>query len=398
MLEKLLLATAVAVVPLATAMVWSQPQEPVAGTIVPGSMRVSYGGEPLTQELIDRKIIADGVKAAIDRKDYDALNAMASKFRRSRSRTDSGLWHLSIFHNQISTELGPRDEGQCDNRSYNFLRGWLAKSPDEPAPYISRAALLEDYAWCVRGGGYAHTVSAQAFEAFAAKVDEARAVLEENRTIAAADPHYYAVMVRIFIDQGVEKAEFTQMLDEATAREPNYHQTYFEAFRYFQPRWHGSDAEVGEMARYATARTTSDEGPGMYARYYWSVLNCNCGDFEESIDWPTMKKSMQSLMARYPSDWNAANFARISCAMDDAKEARHWFARVKGDYTGAFDDMAEMQRCQEMSQPLERSRARCPYAAREGWPLADVDRYCRIPEIRSRPKTVSTKAAPVATR
>lgn len=393
MVQKFVFAGAVALLPLGTAILWSQGQQPIEGTIVPGSMKVSYGGEPLIQELIERRVIGDAVKAAIRREDFAALDAMGNKFRLSRSRTESGLWNLAEYHAQILAELEPGSEDQCDNGSDDFLRRWLAKSPNQPGPYIARAAVFEAQAWCVRGGGYADTVRAQAFRHFAAKVDEARTFLEENRSVASVDPQYYAVLARIFIDQGVEKAEFMQLLDEASSREPNYHQTYLEAYRYFQPRWHGSHSELDEMARYATTRTTSDEGSGMYARYYWSVLHCECDDFQQSIDWPTMRQSMQALMTRYPSDWNAANFARISCAMNDAQQARGWFARVKGDYTGAFDDMAEMQRCQEMAQPLERSRARCPYAAREGWPPADVDRYCRLPEIRSRSKADSAKAA-----
>jgi hypothetical protein len=39
--------------------------------------------------------------------------------------------------------------------------------------------------------------------------------------------------------------------------------------------------------------------------------------------------------------------------------------------------MDEMMRCQAMAQPLERSTERCPYAAREAWSRADIDKYCR---------------------
>jgi hypothetical protein len=216
----------------------------------------------------------------------------------------------------------------------------------------------------------------EALESFAAKADEARRLLDQNRDIAAVDPHYYAVMARLYIDQGAEKAEFRQLLDEATAREPNYHYLYFDAYRYFQPQWYGSDTEVDDLARYAAARTTG-EGLGIYARYYWYALDCDCGAIAKSIDWQTMKLAMSDVMAHYPSDWNAANFARISCEMRDPQEARRWFGRVKGDHTIAWNNMEEMLRCQSMAQPLERSTARCPYAAREAWSRADVDKYCR---------------------
>jgi hypothetical protein len=297
-------------------------------------------------ELAEHQLVIDGVKTAIHRKDYKALNAMARVFRTQRSRTGSGIWKLSIFHSTVLAELGAR-EGPCEERSADFLEGWIAAAPAEPAPYITRAAVIEEQAWCLRGRGLADSVSQPRFEAFAAKVDEARKILDEHRKTASIDPHYYTLMERILIDQGADKAEFKRLLDEATAREPDYHYLYFAAFRYFQPQWYGSHAEVDEIARYAAARTADTEGLGMYARFYWFALECGCS-IRESIDWPTMKSAMRDVMSRYPSDWNAANFVRISCSMSDPDEAVNWFDRVKGDYTAAWSNQEEMQSCERM--------------------------------------------------
>ena len=118
----------------------------------------------------------------------------------------------------------------------------MAKTPNDPAPYVARAAVLEAQAWCIRGGGYAPSVSAPSLASFKAKVGEAQTILNAHRAKAAIDPHYYAVMARIYIDRAADKTKFMQLLDEATAREANYHYLYYEAYRYFQPQWHGSAA------------------------------------------------------------------------------------------------------------------------------------------------------------
>lgn len=331
-------------------------------------------GEP-RDEIAEQDVVNNAVKSAVARKDYDALGTMANQLRRDRSRTRSGVWKLSVFHSRILAELGPR-KGQCDDHSAEFFRDWMSRSPRDAAPIVARAAVLEAQAWCIRGGGYASSVSGPALAGFKAKVSEARAILSERKVQASVDPHYYAVMVRIAIDTAAEKATFQQMLDEATAREPNYHYLYYEAYRYHQPQWFGSAAEIEKLARYAAERTTGHDRPGMYARYYWFVLDCDCGDIDRSIDWPTMKQSMRDVMARYPSAWNAANFARISCVMEDPQETRSWFANVKGDYSVAWRNLNELKQCQSAAA-LERSTERCPYAAREAWSATDVDRYCR---------------------
>jgi hypothetical protein len=333
-----------------------------------------------TDEVAEQKPIVEAVKAAIDRSDYRALNRLETEFRLTRSSTSSGIWKLSLFHWRILTELGPKgDGGGCDDRSTDFFQGWLAATPGEAALHISRAAVLEAYAWCIRGGGYAGSVSREALDSFQAKVAEARGILTAHPT-ASIDPHYYAVMERIYIDQGAEKSDFKRLLDDATSREPNYHYLYFNAYRYFQPQWYGSDAEVDELARYAAARTTKAEGLGMYARYYWFAIDCHC-DIDQSIDWPTMKRAMRDVMARYPADWNAANFARIACRMNDPNEAAAWLRNVKGDPGQAWGDRDEMRRCLRMAQAspasAERSSKRCAYAAIEQWPNEDFDRYCR---------------------
>jgi hypothetical protein len=335
---------------------------------------------PLAGEAAEQQPIIDAVKTAIGRHDYAALNAMETEYRKTRSRTSSGIWKLSLFHWRMLTELGPKKD-QCQDSSTDFFKGWIAATPDQPAPYVTRAAVLESYAWCLRGDGMANSVSQQAFEGFAVKVDEASKLLTDHRRIASIDPHYYAVMERIYIDQGAAKADFKHLLEEGTAREPDYHYLYFDAYRYYQPQWYGSDAEIDEIARFAAARTARTEGLGMYARYYWFALDCKCS-IRNSVDWPTMKTAMRDVMDRYPSDWNAANFARISCDMRDYEEAGTWLNRVKKDYSDAWTDKIEMRRCESMAQVQKstiHSVERCPYAAIEAWPNADFEKYCRRP-------------------
>ena len=335
---------------------------------------------PLTGEAAEQKPIIDAVKAAIDRRDYAALNAMETEFRKTRSRTSSGIWKLSVFHWRVLAEISSK-KGDCQDRSADFFKGWIAASPDQPAPYIARAAALEDEAWCLRGDGFASSVSREAFEGFAAKVDEAGQLLADHRRIASVDPHYYAVMERIYIDDGASKADFKSLLEEGTAQEPDYHYLYFDAYRYYQPQWYGSDAEIDELARYAAARTARAEGLGMYARYYWFAMDCKCS-VRNSMDWPTMKTAMRDVMDRYPSDWNAANFARISCDMRDYEEAANWLNRVKKDHSDAWTDEVDMRRCESMAQVQKstiHSTERCPYAAIEAWPNADFEKYCRHP-------------------
>ena len=331
-------------------------------------------------ELIERKTVVDAVHKAVESKDYAALDRMATDFRASKARTTSGVWKLAVFHQQMLEEAGP--SASCDKPSPSFSVDWLAHSPASPAAVIVRAAVLEEEGWCLRGSGTVNTVSASAWQQFRAKAQEARELLSDRKKQASVDPHYYAVMARIGIDQAFDKSAYRAMLDEATARSPDYHYAYFEAYRYYQPQWFGSLREVEELGRYASEHA-GDDRDGMYARYFWYVFDCRCHVMEQVVDWPRMKQSMRAVMARYPTDWNASNFARISCAMKDTEEAGKWFDHVKGDGVDAWPNPGDMIACKNLAGRSTRATERCPQAAREGWTRQDMDQYCRPEQMEA---------------
>jgi hypothetical protein len=348
--------------------------------ISPSSLTFLSGDQEITlahvdgDELEERRVIVEAIQKAVARRDFAALERMASDFRTSKARTTSGVWKLAIFHQQLLVEVGP-SKG-CDKPSSNLSSDWLIRSPANPAAIVVRAAVIESDAWCLRGPGEADAVSRQAFQRFHAKADEAFRLLDDRKKEASVDPHFYAVMARIGIDQGFDKSDYRALLDEASARAPDYHYAYYEASRYYQPQWFGSLTEIEAMGRYAAERAGEYE-QGMYARYYRYVFDCRCDFMERSVDWPTMKQSMRAVMARYPTDWNAATFARISCAMKDGEEAGKWFDRVKGDVIDAWANPSEMLQCKTSAGRTSRSTERCPQAAREAWSVEDMDRFCR---------------------
>src|SRR5438874_12048006 len=99
----------------------------VAITLLPAANDVA---RPPMDELADQKVIIDAVRAAIDAKNYRSLSAMEVEFRKTRARTVSGIWKLSLFHWRLLIELGPKpDDQQCDDHSGDFFRGWIAATP-----------------------------------------------------------------------------------------------------------------------------------------------------------------------------------------------------------------------------------------------------------------------------
>ena len=211
-----------------------------------------------TDELAERKAIFDAVEKAFDTKDYAELNRMAEDYRTSRARTPSGTWKLAMFYYGVAPFLFDHDSGRsCPPVREDMLRDWTAADPEAPASYIAKARALTSYGACLRGSAYARSTSSEAMAAMRDKMAEARTVLEKNRDAASIDPQFSAQWLQMMKYDTRPGDDFEDLVDEASGREPYYHDTYFAAARYLDPKWHGAPGAIENFARYA-----DDEGDG----------------------------------------------------------------------------------------------------------------------------------------
>ena len=303
-------------------------------------------------DVMDAYAIGQNVKAAIDAEDFAGLTAMEETFLQTRGRTPSGLWQLGSYYEALNRYLGEgleSDQG-CQYRHAKFVQRWMKADPLNPAPAITGAALLLEQAWCIRGTGYADTVAADAWPTFKRGADAAAVLLEQNRKSASIDPEYYAVKLDVLRAQGASKAAFRQVIDEATAREPGYHRTYFNAVWYYLPQWGGSYAEVDAFARYAAQRSRSAEGSGLYARIFLSLEECDCHVLRQAADWPTFKAAMHDIYDRYPGVSNAQRFALISCEMGDTEEGHHFYRLLHPEVTNDSSFVAIFAGCDHQAK------------------------------------------------
>ena len=298
-------------------------------------------------EMKARAIIYERVKVLVAARDFAGLDAIEHDYRTSRSRTGSGSWKLAEFH--IGVELAlPRAKREigCPFAAEPFLNDWARADPAAPAPYIAKATMLVNRAWCFRGDGYASEVPENVWQLFRDDIDQAEALLTEHKAVAAIDPEYYAVMEIIFRAQSRSDGAFHALVDEATKREPYYYPIYWHTYTHAMPQWGGSSAAIERAARYEVSRTRKADGLGAYARFYWFAIVQDCDCWTDAIDLPTMKLGMRDLADRYPDPWNLAHFARFACMFNDRETARTYFDKLgKEDVVEAWDSPESYQQC-----------------------------------------------------
>jgi Domain of unknown function (DUF4034) len=281
----------------------------------------------------ERASIALAVRTALDSRNFDALENMSQKFRKEKQRTASGLWKLTMFHGDIREVIDERAKGgeaalaELESR----FAAWAARYPKSPVPITAMSSIHVSRAWSIRGNGYASKVKPEAWAPFAQSIERARVTLEQGKTIASIDPHWYEMMLLVAKAQGWEREKFDNLLNEALAREPLFYQTYFSALEYLLPKWHGDLREIEVFALDAAKRTAKTEGQGMYARIYWYASQTQFGNglFTDSeARWPKMKAGFDDVIAKYPDSWNINNYAKFACLARDKTTAAKLLKRT----------------------------------------------------------------------
>lgn len=297
------------------------------------------------------------VGKAIAAKDTESLSALARTYREARTRTESGLWTIGLFHADVQFALtrGMARGTGCVTPNGSLANQWFRDDPQEPAAVITLAHYELRRAWCERGGGYADTVSQKEWDAFHSHAQRAYALLDANREMASVDPEFYTVMVNAYRAISASKAQLEALLDEAAAHEPYYMRPYFEAATSYLPQWGGSYNELDDFARYAAERTATSDKNGFYFRVYWSMENCGCAAPWNSGDWEMMKQAMRDVYDRYPSEHNVQHMIDVSCKAGDMDEALAFMWKKHPEATSDDDFVAMMATCDYLAQE-ERQR------------------------------------------
>ncbi|MBO8043927.1 hypothetical protein J6396_40390, partial [Pseudomonas aeruginosa] len=128
------------------------------------------------------------------------------------------------------------------------------------------AEMLSRQGWSIRGPGYANTVKEEDWAPFKALQQQAVDYLLKYKDIASTDPYWYESMEHRAIEQSWDADRFFALHDEGIARYPGYFPLYFDAVRYFAPKWGGDPAGLEAYARRVMAAAPPQDQYMLYAR------------------------------------------------------------------------------------------------------------------------------------
>ena len=216
-----------------------------------------------------------------------------------------------------------------DGDVLSFVEGWRQSAgAASPALLVNVIALIKQ-AWQGRGGGYANTVSAEAWDIFYKKLSEADALLDSASSEVKRSGPWHILKVKLAFTQRVSPSRRLDILKAAIAAWPDSTALYDTPMRMSSPVWGGSFEQMDAIARTAAQASKSRSSAAMYAIVYERAFSYSSRYLLSStkIDWNLAKQGFRDIeqSGQFPP-WIWENFANLACQMRDRDEARRLYA------------------------------------------------------------------------
>src|SRR4051812_40685218 len=97
-------------------------------------------GQPQQDEASVRQVIQLRVAELWEKEDFAQLDKMGAEYRKSRSRTPSGIWRLSVFHGALTEQVSSNiDKPGLWQFMEDRAKKWTVRSPDSPFAHLQYA-------------------------------------------------------------------------------------------------------------------------------------------------------------------------------------------------------------------------------------------------------------------
>ena len=254
--------------------------------------------------------------------DFAALDKENELLKHGKHIHPDGGSDVEYFRNGLGAVIyGKSDHNEPYLRELEALTlQWATEHPKSSLAHILYAWTLKAHAWSYRGGGYAKDVPPEAWADFHNGLQRATKYLQDHADVALTDSSAYDLLLDIGNGLDWDIATLKAIQQEGLKRNPNDIDLYFDMLNPLLPKWHGNARILDDYIREVTKQTQADYGTGMYARLYAVAAERGYGHalFEESlVDWPTMKKSYEDMLARFPSPGRVNRYAYMACLAKD---------------------------------------------------------------------------------
>ena len=255
----------------------------------------------------------------LERGDVAGYDERATELRRTRERTPSGIWKLSLFYKGPDDWPAKQPDAPIWARIETATATYLREHPDSPSAVIAHAHLLVNRAWTYRGSGWGRDLSDTQANGFASYLERARQVLDAHREVGSQDPEWYALRIQVMNGLGDDKSAILAIADEAFELEPTYQPVLYVTSFAMLPKWGGSAQLLDRVVARAIAKSSSVEGQQAYGRIMFNIARAEQDPAtalsQLGVRWPVLTASLSQISMAYPDPWNFNVQRAMACVL-----------------------------------------------------------------------------------
>lgn len=274
------------------------------------------------------------VRGVLENENFAQLEEIASTARSQKSRFSGGAWKLHTFYGVLKV---PGSQTATDtewNAHIERLQRWIAAAPDAITPRVALAETYLEFAWKARGSGSGDSVTAEGWQLFGERVQQAQDTLEKAKSLSAKDTEWYRAMQTVCLAQEWDHARAAQLLVDANAFEPGYYYFYTANANYLLPKWDGAPGDSELFAKNIADRIGGPDGDFVYFQIALSLNCCKAHPQAPALSWGRVKQGFASLEQLYGSTSFERNaMAFMAVRQGDQQFAQQLFARIGDDWS-----------------------------------------------------------------
>lgn len=282
------------------------------------------------EEMVERFRIEDEATAALLGGRFDEIEAVRAAYVRTGETTASGAWKLASYAEGLSSfrrtmpGAGPEAD-QIRSR----VKEWRAAHPQSIAAAVAAARLALADAKSVQWVN-ARIEPGKGASDFARALQSAKDQLEAVRAAGERDPVWWSTRMLVELWDVGSEAEFLAMAERALAVAPDYTELRTVVLSRAQPAEPTFVAAYQRLTDLMLSATKGGQDEA-YADVFLALADRYGQDTIVSgmkVDWPRMRRGLDAIVARWPSDWNLTAYARFACMAQDRPKTAELMARL----------------------------------------------------------------------
>ena len=189
---------------------------------------------------------------------------------------------------------------------HRTLNEWCEKHPLSHVSFLVRGGFFINWAWSIRGTGFADTVSEKTWPLFNEKLNLAKKDLEKSFTINPKDPNSSRCLITVSMGLGLPEDTMEQYFQNAITACPSDFKTYIQKMMYLLPKWHGTNEKMLAFARESVSLSNQYPCLGIIQAMAFTEMQSENKQKENILGrediWPEIEGIYKKIFERYPDN------------------------------------------------------------------------------------------------